>query len=78
MLLDCDLYSSTRDALEWLDPYLVDGSILLFDDWGSYGGALDAGQPKAWAGFLAARPGCESETLFPFLHNGLAVRLRKG
>ena len=76
VLLDCDLYSSTRDALSWLTPYLVDGSIVLFDDWMSYGGSNDSGQPKAWTEFLAANPGYSFETLFSFPHNGLAVRLR--
>ncbi len=76
VLLDCDLYSSTREALDWLDPYLVDGSIILFDDWLSYGGSDESGQPKAWAEFVAARAGYGSEELFSFAHNGLAVRLR--
>ena len=33
VLLDCDYYSSTVDALEWLLPYLRDKTIMLFDDW---------------------------------------------
>lgn len=78
VLLDCDLYSSTQEALTWLDPYLVDGTVILFDDWLSYGGSADSGQPKAWTEYLAAHPGYKSEELFSFVRNGLAVRLRVG
>ena len=31
--LDCDLYVSTLQALEWITPILVTGTILYFDDW---------------------------------------------
>ena len=31
--IDCDLYASTVDCLEYLTNRLVDGSILVFDDW---------------------------------------------
>lgn len=30
--LDCDLYTSTRCALEWLTPHLRPGSLVYFDD----------------------------------------------
>ena len=31
--IDCDLYSSTRTVLKWLDPLLDKNSIIIFDDW---------------------------------------------
>jgi hypothetical protein len=34
--LDMDLYVSTRQALEYLEPRLVSGGILVLDDYGSY------------------------------------------
>jgi hypothetical protein len=32
-VVDCDLYESARRVLEFVEPLLADGSILLFDDW---------------------------------------------
>jgi O-methyltransferase len=36
-LVDCDIYSSTKAALSWLDDVLLPGSIVIFDDWYAYG-----------------------------------------
>lgn len=36
--VDCDLYSSTIDVLEWViqNNLLVDGTIVIYDDWGGH------------------------------------------
>ena len=39
--IDCDLYSSTREAFEHLGPYLRSGSIVIFDELYNYPGALN-------------------------------------
>lgn len=31
--IDCDLYESTRIVLKFVEPLLVDGTVLIFDDW---------------------------------------------
>jgi hypothetical protein len=36
-MLDCDIYSSTKVALEWIDDVIAPGSIVIFDDWYAYG-----------------------------------------
>jgi O-methyltransferase len=36
-MLDCDIYSSTKIALEWLDEVIEPGSIVILDDWDAYG-----------------------------------------
>ena len=46
--IDCDLYSSTVEVLEFLKPRLVDGALLLFDDWFCYRGRSDKGERRAW------------------------------
>lgn len=33
IMIDCDLYDSTKKALFWVKPYLDYGSILIFDDY---------------------------------------------
>jgi hypothetical protein len=50
--IDCDLYSSTVTALEFLTPALVDGSVLIFDDWFCYAGHPDRGEQRACAEWL--------------------------
>lgn len=51
-LIDCDLYSSTKEVLGWLEELLQDHSIVLFDDWKSFGEKDDRGQPLAFQEFL--------------------------
>ncbi|NIT13990.1 MAG: hypothetical protein GTN99_07055 [Candidatus Dadabacteria bacterium] len=46
--IDCDIYSSTVEVLDFLKPRLVDGAVLLFDDWFCYKGRSDKGERKAW------------------------------
>ena len=36
-MLDCDIYSSTKLALTWIDDLISPGSVLIFDDWNAYG-----------------------------------------
>jgi hypothetical protein len=36
-MLDCDIYSSTKSALTWLDDIIEPGSIVILDDWDAYG-----------------------------------------
>jgi O-methyltransferase len=50
--IDCDLYSSTKLVLNFLSPYLVDGSIVCFDDYYCYKGNPDQGEQKALSEFL--------------------------
>lgn len=54
--LDCDLYESTRDALEGSAPALQDGTMLMFDDWFHYRGNPRKGQARAFGEFLSRHP----------------------
>jgi len=76
VLLDCDLYSSTIEALEWMDIYLQNGTVLLFDDWTSYGDSKDLGQQKALEDFLSKRPNYKIEHLWKFCKHGNAFVLK--
>ncbi|MDX1747307.1 MAG: TylF/MycF/NovP-related O-methyltransferase, partial [Halobacteriales archaeon] len=76
-LIDCDLYSSTQEVLSWLDDYLVDGSILLFDDWESFGDDGDLGQKRAFAEFLEERPDLRAEPLLSFEPHGEGFVMRR-
>jgi hypothetical protein len=75
VLMDCDLYSSTVEALTWVDNYLQDGTIILFDDWYSFGESEDLGQQKAMKEFLDARPNYQIKHLWNFCRHGSAYVL---
>jgi O-methyltransferase len=36
-MLDCDIYSSTKVALGWIDDIIGPGSVVILDDWDAYG-----------------------------------------
>lgn len=76
-LIDCDLYSSTKEVLTWLESYLVDGSVLLFDDWESFGDDGDLGQKKAFAEFLDENPDVKVDPLLSFKPHGTGFVLRR-
>lgn len=46
--MDADLYSSTKDILQFIPPLLQDGTVLIFDDWFSYKGSPYEGVQKAF------------------------------
>lgn len=70
VLLDCDYYSSTQEALDWILPYLKDKTILLFDDWYSYGESNELGQQRAMQEFLEKHPQFSVEPLSEFVEHG--------
>ena len=44
--IDCDLYESTVPVLNFLTDYIVDGTILVFDDWFCFRGSPERGEQK--------------------------------
>ena len=53
--VDCDYYSSTKTVLDWIEPLLIDGSIIYFDDIYFYNCNPHKGELKAIHDFNAAR-----------------------
>ena len=51
--IDVDLYSSTVDVLRFLKPLLVQGTLLVFDDWYCFPGGSLMGERRALTEFLA-------------------------
>ena len=76
VLIDCDLYSSTVEVLAWLADLLQENSILLFDDWKSFGQRPDRGQPLAFGEFLK-RKQWRAESFLEFGRNGRAFILHR-
>ena len=56
VMIDCDLYSSTKEVLKFITPLLVDGSILIFDDWYAYKGSPFKGERRATSEWLEINP----------------------
>jgi O-methyltransferase len=54
--VDCDLYESTRLVLAFVTPLLVDGSIIIFDDWFQFRGRPDMGEQRAFHEWSEANP----------------------
>lgn len=54
--IDCDLYSSTVPILRALGDVLVDGTVLIFDDWYCFRGRPDRGEQRACSEWLQANP----------------------
>lgn len=53
VMIDCDIYSSTKVALEFCDPLLDAGSVIIFDDYYyNSGDPKVGGEAKAFAEFL--------------------------
>lgn len=57
LMIDCDLYSSTCDALAFGMPLLREHGVVLFDDWHSRGlSEQNLGERRAFEEYLAQNP----------------------
>ncbi len=57
IMIDCDLYSSSVEALEFCAPLIRGHAVVVFDDWNSFGLAeRDLGEKRAWSEFLERNP----------------------
>jgi O-methyltransferase len=54
--VDCDLYMSTVPVLDYITDLLVDGSVVIFDDWFCFHGRPDRGEQRACAEWLDRNP----------------------
>jgi O-methyltransferase len=55
--IDCDIYQSTAEVLSFLKDLIVDGTILVFDDWFCFRGSPYRGQQRAFREFREQMPG---------------------
>lgn len=54
--VDCDLYESTKDVLDFLTTRIIPGGLILFDDWFVFAGHPYKGEQKACREWLTAHP----------------------
>jgi O-methyltransferase len=75
--IDCDLYESTRDVLRFLEKFLVNGSIVCFDDYYNNRGAPDQGEARALSEFLAENGGLTFIPYFDYAPLGKSFIVRR-
>lgn len=46
--VDCDLYESAKVVLKFVEPLLVNGTVLIFDDWFCFRGSPELGEQRAF------------------------------
>lgn len=54
--IDCDLYESACRALDFVSPYLRDGTVVVFDDWYQFMGNPTLGEQRAFAEWRERNP----------------------
>jgi len=52
IMVDCDIYSASRDVLHYVEPLIRDHAIVICDDWSSRGSDEQRGQNDAFEEFL--------------------------
>ncbi len=56
VLIDSDLYESSKDVLNFITPLLAQGTVVIFDDWFCYRGNPGLGEQRACREWLEANP----------------------
>ncbi len=59
--IDVDVYEAAKLALNFLEPALVDGALLMFDEYHAFGGRNGLGERRALAEWLEENPGITVE-----------------
>jgi O-methyltransferase len=74
VMIDCDIYSASKEALDFAGPLLGEQSILIFDDWNSGNLAVkNMGQRKAYEEFMAENRDRFVSTRLPEVYPNSAV-----
>ena len=74
-VIDSDIYESCVEVLEFIKNYMVKGSILIFDDYNSFGKDNQHGERRALREFEMRNPTFKKEHLFDFGQYGVAFRV---
>jgi hypothetical protein len=77
-LIDCDLGTPARLALDFMRPALQNGSIIILDDYFAYRGSQQSGVAGAFAQFQADHPALKFWRMFDYGHGGQGFVLAAG
>lgn len=75
--LDCDLYQSAKVALNIIGSKLMQGTVLLVDDWYTFKSQRNAGERRAISEFLEEHPEIEIENWFSYHYSGQAFIIHR-
>jgi O-methyltransferase len=63
IMVDCDIYSASKEALAFCEPHIHNCTAIVFDDWGWRENRGERGQKEAFQEFLKANPTLSAEPL---------------
>jgi O-methyltransferase len=66
VVIDCDLYESAIEVLNFIHPKMSIGLILLFDDWNAFSGDENHGERRAVKEYENNNPSFKKSSLFSF------------
>ncbi len=70
IMVDADLYTSSRDALAFCEPLIRDTTVIFFDDWNSTDES--GGEKRAFRELLEAHPDLEAREIGTYSPNALS------
>ncbi|OGM98201.1 MAG: hypothetical protein A2735_00640 [Candidatus Yanofskybacteria bacterium RIFCSPHIGHO2_01_FULL_41_21] len=56
IFVDCDIYESAVSVLNFITDYVVNGTIIIFDDWFAFSGDPEKGEQRAFKEWLERNP----------------------
>lgn len=78
IMIDCDLYESTRVALSFCEPLIKDYCVIVFDDWNTFELAeRHGGERLAFEEFLQENPDFDAEQLDGYYEEATIFRLSR-
>jgi O-methyltransferase len=69
IMIDADMYLSTKQALDFCVPLIQQEAVLIMDDWYAFDGSFverNMGQPRALKEFLAENPHFQTTDVGPY------------
>ncbi len=77
-MIDCDLYLSTKEALDFCGPLIQDVAIIFFDDWHARElDKRDMGEKRAFEEFLKENPQFIVESIGSYHPNAEVFLVKK-
>jgi hypothetical protein len=55
IMIDCDIYSSAKESLDFCGPLILDEAVIIFDDWNPLA-KINKGEKRAFEEFLQENP----------------------
>jgi hypothetical protein len=78
VMIDCDIYTAAKEALDFAGPLLAEWSVIVFDDWNSGDlAAKNLGEKKAFLEFMEENKSRFEADQLPSLYPSSAVFLMK-